>query len=131
MNQIKLMCLASAASRVTPLRASRSGRSAKLDKLLGNEVMFEYIFDAFPAKGIAERLTLLGASIERFINLTLPSEWEIFLRIRPSELLGTAWQSEQKHETAPNVVALIEHFNRVVGWVATEIVRCALPTTRL
>lgn len=100
--------------------------------MLGNEVLYEYVFDAFAPKDIAERLTYLGASAPldlRFIAHGV-SEWEIFVQIRPSELLGTAWQKEQRTRLAPNVLALIDQFNRVVGWVATEIIWCGAQRPR-
>lgn len=96
------------------------------------------ILDNFAPRVLAERLTFMGTGIlhllvyfsltklrsRSYLPLFLSSEWEIFIQMKPTELLGTAWQSEDKKTRAPNVVALIDHYNRVTSWVAMEIVVC-------
>lgn len=50
---------------------------------------------------------------------------KLFRKIKPSELL--AWRSKQTAENSPNIVKMIEHFNRVAMWAAT----CVVNTSRL
>lgn len=49
-------------------------------------------------------------------------EFEIFVNIKPSELLNQSWNKPKLRHRAPNVTALIERFNRVSVWCATMIV---------
>jgi hypothetical protein len=48
-------------------------------------------------------------------------EFEMYCCVEPREFLGQAWQKEQKAELAPNLTQLIERFNKIGYWVATEI----------
>jgi len=48
-------------------------------------------------------------------------EWEIFKSIEAREFLSQSWQKENKQLTAPNIVRMIDRFNRISFWVATEI----------
>lgn len=48
-------------------------------------------------------------------------EWDIFKKIQPREFLNQAWQRENKNIIAPNVIRMIERFNQISYWVATEI----------
>ncbi len=49
-------------------------------------------------------------------------DWILMRRIEPKELLEKRWQSDDKCDEAPNVLAYIDHFNAVSTWVATEVV---------
>jgi hypothetical protein len=50
-------------------------------------------------------------------------DYQIFEKIIVTcELMNGAWNKEEKKSLAPNVRALIDRFNRVSYWVATEIV---------
>lgn len=55
-------------------------------------------------------------------QLTL-NEIAIFRKIRPNECLGLAWSKKDGDVKAPNVKNMIERFNLVSGWVASEIVK--------
>lgn len=55
-------------------------------------------------------------------QLTL-NEIEIFRKIRPNECLGLAWSKKDGDAKAPNVKKMIERFNLVSGWVASEVVK--------
>lgn len=48
-------------------------------------------------------------------------EWNIWEKIQPWECLGLAWMKKDKARRSPHVLALIERFNYVSGWVATTI----------
>lgn len=66
------------------------------------------ILDLNP-KEIARQLTLL--------------EFDIFRNIRTSEFLDQSWNAKKREQKAPNIFKMINWFNIVAGWVATEIVR--------
>jgi hypothetical protein len=50
---------------------------------------------------------------------------ELFKKIKPSECFGKGWSKgeEYANEKAPNVWQMIQRFNQVSTWVATEIVK--------
>eukprot|EP00002_Diphylleia_rotans_P024247 TRINITY_DN4778_c0_g1_i6.p1 TRINITY_DN4778_c0_g1~~TRINITY_DN4778_c0_g1_i6.p1 ORF type:complete len:573 (-),score=101.68 TRINITY_DN4778_c0_g1_i6:183-1901(-) len=56
---------------------------------------------------IAEQLTLI--------------DQKFFSRIRPCELLGTAWSQKNAATKAPHVVAMINRFNQLSAWVSSLI----------
>lgn len=58
-------------------------------------------------------------------------DWKLFSRVSPSELIDKAWSSENKAVLAPNIVALIDRFNKLCFWVATEIVSTIHPKQRI
>lgn len=58
-------------------------------------------------------------------------DWRHFRKIKPSELIDKAWNSDSKSLIAPNIVALIERFNRLCYWVASEIVSTIHPKQRV
>jgi hypothetical protein len=66
------------------------------------------------AEEIARQLTLI--------------EWDIWVKIQPWECLGLSWTKKNKETAAPNVLALINRFNVVSGWVATTI--CTLESVK-
>eukprot|EP00127_Corallochytrium_limacisporum_P006550 Clim_evm22s230 gene=Clim_evmTU22s230 len=45
-----------------------------------------------------------------------------FAEIKPAEFVKQAWNSKDRHVRAPNLLKLIELFNKVTHWVCTEIV---------
>jgi len=61
----------------------------------------------FDATAVAQQLTLLSFSK--------------FQQIKPIELHSQSWSKEAKAETSPNVVALVDHFNRIVALLAYEV----------
>ena len=46
-------------------------------------------------------------------------EFALFQQLQPKELLHLAWAKKDKEMRAPNVLALIHHFNTVSNWVAS------------
>jgi son of sevenless-like protein len=50
-------------------------------------------------------------------------EFEIFEKIQPKECLSQAWNKPNKEEKAPNITKMIQRTNRVVLWVAAEILQ--------
>jgi len=59
-------------------------------------------------QAIAEQLTLI--------------EWEIFCKIHDSEFHHSNWKNDSTKKFAKNVCAMVDRFNVVSYWVATEIV---------
>ncbi|KNC49149.1 Ras protein-specific guanine nucleotide-releasing factor 2 [Thecamonas trahens ATCC 50062] len=58
-------------------------------------------------------------------------ELSLYQRILPRELLDQAWtKDELKNTRAPNVTAVISHFNRFSRWVVTEILMARRPQKR-
>lgn len=69
----------------------------------------------FHATELARQLTLV--------------EHELFRAIEPPELLFANWKRDAKHNLAPHVCAVIDHFNRILRWATTEIL--SPPTAKL
>lgn len=63
-------------------------------------------------KEMARQITLLAS--------------DIYKKIRVSELLKQAWSKKDKEKNAPNVLHLINRFNKTSLWVASM---CVLPET--
>ena len=53
-------------------------------------------------------------------QLTL-MEFDLFKAIAQTELHHKAWSESRQKQDAPNVLAMIDHFNRISYWVGTEI----------
>jgi hypothetical protein len=48
-------------------------------------------------------------------------DWRTFRRIRMFEFLVQSWNGEQRETAAPNLLSLVNTFNRMTNWIATEI----------
>lgn len=48
-------------------------------------------------------------------------QFAIFTGINRCELLNTSWKSKKKEKLAPNVLRAISEGNRIMSWVATEV----------
>lgn len=46
---------------------------------------------------------------------------EVFRRIRPAELMGGAWNKPKLRHRSPNVLLMVNRFNRTANWIASEV----------
>uniref|UniRef100_A0A6B2KX29 Ras-GEF domain-containing protein n=1 Tax=Arcella intermedia TaxID=1963864 RepID=A0A6B2KX29_9EUKA len=89
--------------------------TAHPDPLLPKNISDFTVFDV-PPKELSRQITLI--------------EWKLWKGIQPWECLGLAWTKKDKLNLAPNVLALINRFNYVSGWVATSICMTEDPRAR-
>ena len=75
--------------------------------LLPPNMTFSSLIELHPEE-VARQLTLL--------------EFDLYRAIRPWECLGLAWSKKDKETKAPNILKMIQRFNQVSQWIATEIV---------
>lgn len=71
---------------------------------------------------------LMDLNAEEIARQLTMIEWDIWVKIQPWECLGLSWTKKNKETAAPNVLALINRFNVVSGWVATTI--CTLESVK-
>ena len=50
-------------------------------------------------------------------------EHELYRRVQLPELMNQNWTRAEANELAPNLTAVISHFNRVSQWIQTTILR--------
>jgi len=74
---------------------------------------------------------LLECNSEEIARQLTLIEWKLWSAIRPYEFLNLAWTKKDKDTRAGNVLAMIERFNYVSGWVATTIIFCENPKQRV
>eukprot|EP01105_Mastigella_eilhardi_P020099 TRINITY_DN4769_c0_g1_i2.p1 TRINITY_DN4769_c0_g1~~TRINITY_DN4769_c0_g1_i2.p1 ORF type:complete len:848 (+),score=226.97 TRINITY_DN4769_c0_g1_i2:245-2545(+) len=74
-----------------------------------------------PRNIFSKALSLLDIDDEEIARQLTLIEFEIYERIRPSELLNQSWSKPKLKHRSPNVLALIKRFNEVSQWVAEEI----------
>ena len=55
-------------------------------------------------------------------------EFDLFRAIRPSELVGSPWMKENKHQTSPNLLKMI-NFSTVVGTVVLAFFLCLVTSS--
>ena len=48
-------------------------------------------------------------------------DFEFFQKIEKRECLSQSWKKKNKHELAPNILGLIDHFNKISKWVQATI----------
>mmetsp|Transcript_7790 Transcript_7790/g.9650 ORF Transcript_7790/g.9650 Transcript_7790/m.9650 type:complete len:604 (+) Transcript_7790:463-2274(+) len=58
------------------------------------------------------------------------AEFDIFRSIKPSEFAHQNWCSEDKDKTAPNILRMINQFNSISNWAASEILKKKTPKAR-
>jgi len=85
--------------------------SDRLENVIGNRSSYN-IYDP-------ERISLLNIKKKRLAQHLTIVDFEIFLKISPSEILCMTWK--KKPEEGPNVNSMIERSNRLGFWVATQI----------
>lgn len=103
--QVKLLLLRTSAETAKPLpkHLKRLGTTAPIIRSsISSTVMSRHT-----PEEVADRLAA--------------TEVDLFRRISPAELVGQAWQQDDRWTKAPNVCAMIEHYNNVTTWVASEI----------
>jgi len=81
----------------------------------------------YPKPLISNKLTLETFKFEEVNELEIARQltimdFEKFRSIQPRECLGQAWSKKDKAERAPNIIAMIEQFNKVTTWVQLTIV---------
>mmetsp|Transcript_9301 Transcript_9301/g.23316 ORF Transcript_9301/g.23316 Transcript_9301/m.23316 type:complete len:480 (-) Transcript_9301:83-1522(-) len=101
-NRLKLLILRLRKARREAVKLQRGAMDMK--KLLPKKLNFLDL----NVSEVAEQLTLI--------------ESEMFRRIQSHEFLKLSWRSKDRAVLAPGVVAMVERFNMVSFWVATEIV---------
>ena len=81
------------------------------------------------SKGIFELGVKTTHALEVARQLCL-LDWEPLAEVRSSELLAQRWAKKNARSDAPHVLALIERFNSVSAWAATEILLKKVPEER-
>jgi hypothetical protein len=69
-----------------------------------------------PVDELARQLTIMASAI--------------YMRVTPSEVKAQAWAKADAKERAPNLTALISHFNRTSYWIAGQLVMTQDATQR-
>lgn len=57
-------------------------------------------------------------------------EYQIFSQIKPRECFGLGWSKADKHIRSPNIVQLVDQFNKTSQWIATMILKEDTPKRR-
>jgi hypothetical protein len=69
-------------------------------------------------------LALADVDEEEVARQLTVQEWKLFTKIKPVELQSQAWSKPKLKHRAPNVLAMIGHFNALSNWVSLTIVSC-------
>ncbi|KAJ5078864.1 ras guanine nucleotide exchange factor i-related [Anaeramoeba ignava] len=77
-----------------------------------------------PKNIFSTSLSLLDVEEEEVARQLTLIEFDLFSQIKPSELLNQSWSKPKFKHRAKNLLAMIERFNDVSGWVATTIINC-------
>ncbi|KAL6078395.1 FtsK-like domain-containing protein [Balamuthia mandrillaris] len=114
--------------------ANNSLKNNRKDKLVREEVALTSSDDDFSEEQYAEfkRTSSFSRGLATGFSWEVQSthsiakdmtmlEWELFSAVEPREFLNHAWQKDDKQKRAPNICKLIDHFNHVSYWVATQI----------
>lgn len=57
-------------------------------------------------------------------------DFGVFSKIHPREFLDNAWSGKSKESKAPNIVRMINHFNKVCCWVQAAVLSSPTPQGR-
>jgi hypothetical protein len=76
----------------------------------------------YPVNVPAGQMTLMDIHPEELARQLTLIEYELYKKIKPWECLNQSWAKKDKETRAPNILAMIQRFNQVSNWVATEIV---------
>eukprot|EP01127_Copromyxa_protea_P000196 TRINITY_DN10185_c0_g1_i1.p1 TRINITY_DN10185_c0_g1~~TRINITY_DN10185_c0_g1_i1.p1 ORF type:complete len:1047 (-),score=228.31 TRINITY_DN10185_c0_g1_i1:56-2896(-) len=74
---------------------------------------------------------LLDCNSEEIARQLTMIEWKMWSAIKPYEFLNLAWTKKDRAKRSGNVIAMIERFNYVSGWVATMICMSEKPKERV
>lgn len=113
-------------------RARQSSRAAQLGSRPGSRSVagkrsIERTFDEPPPPILFSDETFTqfdrpaGVAALEWARQLTTLEFALFEQLQPKELLGLAWGKKDKEMRAPNVLALIHHFNAVSNWAATNV----------
>ncbi|KAJ3427944.1 guanine nucleotide exchange factor [Anaeramoeba flamelloides] len=75
----------------------------------------------YPKNIFSSDFSLLDLDPVEFARQETLIEHDIYTKIRPPELLNQAWSKEKTKHRSPNVLALIQRFNSLSGWVTSTI----------
>eukprot|EP01127_Copromyxa_protea_P023863 TRINITY_DN9150_c0_g1_i1.p1 TRINITY_DN9150_c0_g1~~TRINITY_DN9150_c0_g1_i1.p1 ORF type:complete len:1039 (-),score=209.18 TRINITY_DN9150_c0_g1_i1:65-3181(-) len=67
---------------------------------------------------------LLECNTEEIARQLTLIEWKVWVTIKPYEFLNLAWTKKDRAKRSGNVLAMIDRFNYVSGWVSTTICMC-------
>lgn len=73
------------------------------------------------------KFDFMNMNHQELANQITAIEFNMLRAIGMNEFKNQAWNKADKETKAPNVAALIAHFNKISFWVATEIVTTDLP----
>ncbi|KAJ3443945.1 ras guanine nucleotide exchange factor i-related [Anaeramoeba flamelloides] len=76
-----------------------------------------------PKTIFSPKLNLFDVDPEEIARQITLIEYNIYEKIKPSELLKLAWSSPKLRHRSPNVIQMIHRFNLISGWVATAILK--------
>ncbi|KAJ6229147.1 guanine nucleotide exchange factor [Anaeramoeba flamelloides] len=75
----------------------------------------------YPKNIFSSDFSLLDLDPVEFARQETLIEHDIYTKIRPPELLNQAWSKEKTKHRSTNVLALIQRFNSLSGWVTSTI----------
>lgn len=100
----------------TVLESRKLGLSKRESVAAKDSVRAQLSMSSLNPKDVAQQITMI--------------EQSLYFSIGPNELLDGNWKKNNKTEVAPHIVELIEWFNTIDMWVATEIVTQTVLKTR-
>lgn len=68
-----------------------------------------------------DKITLFDVHSEEFARQLTLIEYGLYKNIKPWECINQAWMKPDKDSKAPNIIKMINRFNDVSRWVASEI----------
>ncbi|KAJ6249389.1 ras guanine nucleotide exchange factor i-related [Anaeramoeba flamelloides] len=76
-----------------------------------------------PKNVFSPKLSLFDVDEEEIARQLTLLEFDIYSKIKPSELLKLAWSKPKLRHKAPNVIKMIQSFNTLSVWTATVILQ--------
>jgi len=76
-----------------------------------------------PTKKSSVALGLMDFHPEEIARQLTLIEYNLYKSIKPWEFFNQSWTKKDKEILSPNILNMIKRFNKVSGWVATEIVK--------